>query len=332
MNRFTCVIGLFAWLLIGTSVAHADNKGPPQKIAILIFDGVEIIDYSGPYEVFGTAGFEVYTVAEALKPIVTNMGLTVVPKYTFADSPAPDVIVVPGGDLKVPKDSPITLKWIVEQSARSEHTMSVCNGAFLLAKLGLLNDLTATTTYSLLDTMRQRYPSVHVVDNQRFVDSGKIITTAGLSSGIDGALHIVSLLQGPGRAQQTALNMEYNWQPDLNFARAALADGHIPDDFDLNAFGTWKLASTSGDRNHWTMVLQMQSPLNAQELLDKMGSQYAEHGHWGTGSTARNQVLRQWKFADSKGDPWTSTLRATSAAPSSHDYAVTVEVSRAAKS
>ena len=93
--------------------------------------------------------------------------------------------------------------------------MSVCNGAFLLAKLGLLNDLTATTTYSLLDTMHQRYPSVHVVDNQRFVDSGKIITTAGLSSGIDGALHVVSLLHGPGRAQQTALTWNTTGSPIL---------------------------------------------------------------------------------------------------------------------
>jgi putative intracellular protease/amidase len=332
MKRFSCAIGLLVCVFFGAGAAHADNKGPSKKIAILIFDGVEIIDYSGPYEVFGTEGFEVYTVAENQKPVVTNMGLTVVPKFTFAEAPSPDVIVIPGGDLSVPKDSPATLKWIVDQAARSEHTMSVCNGAFLLAKVGLLNGLTATTTYSLIETMRQRYPGVHVVDNQRFVDSGKIITTAGLSSGIDGALHVVSLLHGPGRAQQTALNMEYNWQPDLNFARAALADGHIPDDFDLNAFGQWTLASTAGDRNHWIMVLHMQSPLTTAELLDKIGSQYAEHGHWLPSSTVQGTATRHWIFSDNRGDPWTSSLRATSAGPASHDYTITVEVSRTGKS
>ena len=242
MIRFAYGMALLSCLFIVSTTVHADNRGAPKKIAILVFDGVEIIDYSGPYEVFGTEGFEVYTIAETLKPIVTNMGLTVVPKYTFANAPAPDVIVVPGGDLTAPKDSPATLSWITDQTLRVEHTMSVCNGAFLLAKLGLLNNLTVTTTYSLLTTMRARYPTVHVVDDQRFIDSGKIITTAGLSSGIDGALHVVSLLHGQGRAQQTALNMEYNWQPDQHFARAALADSHIPDDFDLNSLrrGNWQ--------------------------------------------------------------------------------------------
>jgi putative intracellular protease/amidase len=98
------------------------TKGLQKKLAILIFDGVEIIDYSGPYEVFGTEGFEVYTVAESAKPIVTNMGLMVVPKFTFANAPSLDVIVIPGGDLTIPKDSAVTSKWIVDQSARSAHT------------------------------------------------------------------------------------------------------------------------------------------------------------------------------------------------------------------
>jgi hypothetical protein len=209
--------------------------------------------------------------------------------------------------------------------------MSVCNGAFLLAKAGLLKGLTVTTTSSLLDTMRTRYPTTHVVDNQRYVDNGKIITTAGLSSGIDGALHVVALLHGQGRAQQTALNIEYDWQPDSGFARASLADLKIPDDFDMNAFGDWKLASTSGNRDHWTMVLDVKSPLSASDLLDKVSSEYGQHGHW-TPASARDPQSRRWTFQDNEGAPWTGTVRTAAPDPSTHAYTVTLEVARAVKS
>jgi putative intracellular protease/amidase len=329
--RFIVLLLAAASLLFGASSAFADNKGPPKRIAILIFDGVEIIDYAGPFEVFGAEGFEVYTVAETSKPITTNMGTTVVPKYTFADAPPPDVVVVPGGGLGAVAKSAVTLKWIVDETARDEHTMSVCNGAFLLAKAGLLDGLTVTTTSSLLDDMRTRYPKTHVVDNQRFVDNGKIITTAGLSSGIDGALHMVALLHGAGRAQQTALNIEYDWQPTSTFTRASLADRTIPDNFDMNVFGNWTLASTAGNRDHWTMVLDVKSPLSATELLEKVSSEYGEHGHW-TAARAPNAQSRRWTFQDAKGAHWTGTVRTAAADPAAHDYTVTLEVARAAKS
>src|SRR6266852_4079568 len=178
---------------------------PSKKVAILIFDGVQIIDYTGPYEVFGSADFDVYTVAETTAPVTTAMGMTVVPKHTFADAPQPDVLVVPGGGVKATRDSAPTLRWIRDVTARAQYTMSVCNGSFILGSAGLLDGLNATTTSGNIDRMRAAFPEIHVVDDQRVVDNGKIITTGGLSAGIDGALHVISKMQGAGRAQQVAL-------------------------------------------------------------------------------------------------------------------------------
>ncbi|MFI5120410.1 MAG: DJ-1/PfpI family protein [Thermoanaerobaculia bacterium] len=199
-----------------------------KKVAILIFNGVEIIDYTGPWEIFGAAGFDVYTVAGTKEPVTTAMGMTVLPKYTFADAPQPDVLVVPGGGVKEAQGSAATLKWVTGATAGTTHTMSVCNGAFILASAGLLDGLTATTTSGNIAKLTAEYPKTKVVDDQRFVDNGKIITTAGLSAGIDGALHVVSRMLGPGTAQKVALVEEYDWRPGAAWKRGQRVGGGSP--------------------------------------------------------------------------------------------------------
>src|SRR5207247_264180 len=183
------------------AAAHAH-----KKVGILIFNGVEIIDYTGPWEVFGAADFDVYTVAASRDPVTTAMGMTVVPKYTFADAPQSDVLVVPGGGVKAASGDRATLAWVNAVTEHAQHTMSVCNGAFILAHAGLLDGLGATTTASNLDRLEETFPKIRVVYDQRFVDNGKIITTGGLSAGIDGALHVVEKMLGHGTAQQVALS------------------------------------------------------------------------------------------------------------------------------
>src|SRR5262249_6233899 len=145
--------------------ADAIQRVNHTKVAILIFTGVQIIDYTGPYEVFQAAGFDVYTVAATKDPITTVAGMTVVPKYTFDDAPAPDVLVVPGGGIGGAHDSAPTLRWIEATAAKAGHTMSVCNGAFLLAQAGLLDGLKATTTYHNVPKLRTMYPKIDVVDD-----------------------------------------------------------------------------------------------------------------------------------------------------------------------
>ena len=188
-------------------------------VAILLFPGVVIIDYSGPWEVFGEAGYNVISVAAKAGPLHTSFGQTVTPDYTLENCPKADILVLPGGPVPDLKEGDPLLRWIRKKSNETPYTMSVCNGAYWLAQAGLLDGKSATTMHGMYDDLARRYPKIHVVANKRYVDNGRIITTAGLSAGIDGALHMVEKLQGTERARTVALGMEYNWQSDATSAR-----------------------------------------------------------------------------------------------------------------
>lgn len=299
------------------------------KVALLVFTGVEIIDYTGPYEIFGAADFDVYTVGETKEPVTTAMGMTVVPGYGFADAPQPDVLVVPGGGVRAARDNQALLKWVREVTARAQHTMSVCNGAFILASAGLLDGLTATTTAPLIDQLGKEYPRIKVVHDQRFVDNGKIITTAGLSSGIDGALHVIAVMKGNGAAQQAALSEEYDWRPTSGYARAALADRLIPE-VDLGAVGAWTVVSTQGGTDRWETVLRGTSDRSAAELSDYFGKALTEKGKWtrqaGAGASSPNTA---WKFSGRDGKHWTGMLTIEPVAGESHAYQARLKIERA---
>ncbi len=305
---------------------------PSKKVAILVFTGVEIIDYTGPYEVFGAAGYDVYTVAETKEPITTAMGMMVIPKYSFADMPAPDVVVVPGGGIAGALKSAPTLKWLTDQTARDQHTLSVCNGAFFLAAAGLLDGLKATTTSGNIDRLRAQYPKVTVVSDQRFVDNGKIITSAGLSAGIDGALHVVSLMLGEGMAQQVALSEEYEWRPGHAFVRAALADRLIPR-LDLDSLGKWEVLKTEGDRTKWDLFAHCTSELSAATLMDRMAGELESKGKWAMASKSDAQaagaLARSWNISDHDGKRFTATLRIESVTGKTHEYTAELTISPA---
>ncbi len=226
--RFKESPGTFVDVKTGKRLSkRADNPAQDdrQKVAILIFEGVQIIDYTGPYEVFGQAGFNVYTVGEKPGTLTTSMGMRVTPNYTFDNAPIPDVLVTPGGN--VDTGNAVVVEWVKTVAQKSKQVMSVCNGAFWLAKAGLLEGQSATTFHAVIDALRESAPHTKVVSDKRYVDNGKVITTAGLSSGIDGALYLVNKMQGFGAAQAVALGMEYNWDPKSTYARAALADKPI---------------------------------------------------------------------------------------------------------
>ncbi len=301
-----------------TMQAAQFQKVPVRNVAIFIFDGVQIIDYTGPFEVLGQAHdgqkkiFNVYTVAEKAAPITTNMGMTVVPKYSFADMPKTDVLVLPGGGVQKGLDSPEVIKWVQTTAANAEFVMSVCNGAFYLGKAGLLDGLTATTFYGLIDPLKELAPKAHIVKNQRFVDNGKIITTAGLSSGIDGALHLVEKIVGRGRAQEVALNLEYNWQPDNGYARASFADMHLRkvlghEGFKLPEGIGWTVVGQRGGQNDWEKNWQVQMNTTAPELLKIVDAKLGESWTKVSGSADRGSAKTLWKFADEDGKQWTAT-------------------------
>lgn len=190
-----------------------------KKVAIFVFDGVELLDFAGPAEVFASAGdgrdFEVFLVAPKAGPIMSQGFVKVTPEYTLADCPKPDIIVLPGGaGTSRAVGDPAVIDWIKASSKDAEATLSVCTGAFLLGKAGLLDGLEATTHHGSIAGLRRMYPGTKVVEGRRFVDNGKIVTSAGVSAGIDAALHVVDRLEGREVAKAAAHRMEYRWEPE----------------------------------------------------------------------------------------------------------------------
>ncbi len=294
--------------LVDQSTASTRQPAAGRRVAILLFDGAEIIDFSGPYEVFGTAGFDVYTVAATKAPITTAMGMKVVPQYSFDDAPSPSILLVPGGAVDGARHDKKTLAYITQTTAHTDVTMSVCNGAFILGTAGLLDGLSATTTYHLIAKLRAELPKTKVVSDRRFVDNGHILTTAGLSAGIDGALHVVEKVSGRGAAQAAALRAEYDWRPDGDFVRARLADRLFPD-VNLDALGAWKLDRTEGSVDHWAIAAHLTTKESAATVAARIGKLFVDQGKWTASAPGH------YRFTDEAGHPWTATLSVEDARP-----------------
>lgn len=197
-----------------------------RNVGILVFEDVEVLDFCGPFEVFASAGlpapqgepephlFRVSIVAERQDTVRCRGGLLVVPHHTLADHPPYDIIVLPGGyGTRRERQNPVVLDWIARQHAAGTLTTSVCTGAFLLAAAGLLDGQAATTHWSTIDWLRAEHPAIDVRDTERIVDLGQIVTSAGVSAGIDMALHVVARLHGEETARRTARDMEYDHAP-----------------------------------------------------------------------------------------------------------------------
>lgn len=315
------------------------TKDAPRNLAIFIFEGVQIIDYTGPFEVLGQAHddhkrlFNVYTVAEKAGPITTNMGMTVVPKYTFEDMPKADVLVLPGGRVGAHVENPKVIKWVQDTSAHAEYVMSVCNGAFYLGKAGLLDGLTATTFYGMLDDLKELAPKAHVVNDQRFADNGKFITTAGLSSGIDGALHLVERVAGRGYAQEVALNMEYNWQPDSSYARASFADRHLRkilgrEGFKLPEGTGWNVLGQRGGRDEWEKTWEVKLATTPEGLLKIVDAKLAEGWSKSPSAAAGGEARTLWKFKDEEGKNWNAVSRVEPLKGSADTFKLSIRLAR----
>jgi transcriptional regulator GlxA family with amidase domain len=191
-----------------------------RSVGIFVFPDVEVLDFCGPFEVFSVAGhqvapgsFEVFTVAETKPPLLARNGLEVVPKHSFADAPPIDLLLVPGGQGTRPLlNRPDVLDWITARAAGAELVLSVCTGSLLLAKCGLLEGLSATTHHLALDLLRSLAPNSEVRDDRRVVDNGRVITSAGVASGIDMSFHVLARLLGPETAEAAARYIEYPWR------------------------------------------------------------------------------------------------------------------------
>jgi transcriptional regulator GlxA family with amidase domain len=190
-----------------------------RNVGIVLFDDVELLDYCGPCEVFAVAARDadppplaIFTAASRPGPVTPRSGPTVNPHYVFEQCPRCDLLVVPGGwGTRREMHNPVLIDWIRQRAGEAELVLSVCTGSLLLAKAGLLDGLEATTHHRALDLLRQTAPRTTVREGCRFVDNGKIVTSAGIAAGIDAALHVVARLLGLDHAENTARYMEYPW-------------------------------------------------------------------------------------------------------------------------
>jgi putative intracellular protease/amidase len=277
---------------------HLDNSD--KKVAVVLFPGVEIIDFSGPWEVFGAAGMEVYSVAASDSILSAGMGLKIKPDYSFANAPVPDIILVPGGNVD-PSDTTV-VNWVVRTHQKSAHTMSVCTGAFYLAAGGLLDSLTATTNYPAIEALKGFAPKTTVIDKVRFVDNGRIITSAGLSSGMDAAFHLVSLYLGKAQTQKIANDLEYGWDNEDPFVRSKLADKYVQDFLNVFTPFDYEMTEYSGNWDKWLVTVRIKAPLSQEELLELLAIQFEQVAGW-----KKSGKKNTWTF-DGDGKKWGASL------------------------
>lgn len=191
----------------------------PLNVAFVVYNGVEVLDFSGPMDVFVKANsitpnsYNIYTVAVEDGSIATEAGaVTLKPRYTIANSPKPDILIVAGAATRTINQLSANrafMQYLKQQSSDARLVMSVCTGAFLLGKAGVLNGRKSTTHWFVVDSFQQEFPKTTAMQGVRFVEDGKFVTTAGISSGIDGALHVVEKTKSKQVADVVARVMQY---------------------------------------------------------------------------------------------------------------------------
>ena len=206
-----------------------------KQVGILLFKDIEVLEFCGPFEVFSVtrrneekrreepSPFNVLLVAETREPVVTTGGMKVLPDCDLDSCPALDILVVPGGwGTRQEMNNGRLLAWISERARQVETLTSVCTGALLLGKAGLLEGRRATTHWRSLDWMQELFPKTRVEKQLHVVEDGALLTSAGISAGIDMALKVVSRYMGEAVARATARHMEYSY-PDSNARRISVA-------------------------------------------------------------------------------------------------------------
>lgn len=211
----------FLFVLCLTFTSKAQNNAEDKtvtNVAILIYPGVYLLDFAGPQEVFFDSYsddnkhlFNVYTVSLNNGELKAHCGTKITPDYDTLTCPTPDILVIPGGDLYLLTDQPKFREWLIRTADSAATVMSVCTGAFILADMGLLDNMSATTWHGALKSLKKINPSINVVEGVRYTDNGKIITTAGISAGIDGSLYVVAKYFGKHAADAAAAYMDYEY-------------------------------------------------------------------------------------------------------------------------
>ena len=194
------------------------------NVGIYIYNEVEVLDFAGPFEVFSTASrvraridpdlpdlFNVFTIGEEITPVFARGGLQIVPKYNISNHPRINLLIIPGGIVADELKKENVISWIVASSNIADITASVCTGAFLLARAGVLKSKAATTHWEDINDLRSMFPDIEIKKDVRWVDEGNVVTAAGISAGIDMSLHLVARAANKDLADRTAKQMEFEW-------------------------------------------------------------------------------------------------------------------------
>jgi|TARA_R110002050_G_scaffold67131_1_gene145415 transcriptional regulator GlxA family with amidase domain len=190
-----------------------------MNIGIYIYDDAEVLDFSGPFEVFSVASrfldekekFNVFLISEKEPTITARGNYKINSHYNFENLPQTDVLIVVGGVHTEEVKKTTVINWIREQSKNTKIVASVCTGAFLLAEARIIKNHTVTTHWEDIPDLRKDYPTLNVVEDVRWVDEGNILTSAGISAGIDMSLHLVSKIKNLELANKTAKQMQFDW-------------------------------------------------------------------------------------------------------------------------
>lgn len=190
-----------------------------MNIGIFIYDDAEVLDFSGPFEVFSTANrlvegeiFNVFLISEKSQPVNARGGFSVLAKYNIDNHPVLDTLIVAGGVHDKQLENSAVIRWITQQNTQVNSIAAVCTGVFLLAQAQVLTEHKVTTHWGDIDQLRDQFPALQVIENVRWVDDGRVVTSAGISAGIDMSLHLVSKLYSEALAIKTARQMEFDRQ------------------------------------------------------------------------------------------------------------------------
>jgi putative intracellular protease/amidase len=245
-----------------------------RNVAIVVYQGAELLDFAGPSEVLqsaanfggsdGVPALKLYTVARTTGPVVSQGFMKIVPEYAIDNAPKPDVIVIPGGDSAALSNDPVMWRWLSNAISNAEVTFTVCTGAVPLAKAGVFDGLEITTWYGAIKYTQSVAPHTTVKNGRRFVDNGRFITTAGVSAGIDGALHLTARLLGRRVAEQVAQYMEYHWSPEPYLAVAYSFWNPEADERGR----TLQVADMDAEEKHWDSATENYRKLIAQNPAD----------------------------------------------------------------
>lgn len=269
---------------------QAPTRARPTA-AFLIFERVDVMDVMGPLSVFEHAGFEVFTFAQTDEPVDVGLHLVLQPDYTVETLPDVDVLVLPGSGLAEsnPGDEQI-VAFLRARAPETEVVFSVCSGAFFLAEAGLLDGQQATTFAALIPRLSENYPKAEVVDDRRYTDNGRIVTSSGLSSGIDAAFAVVAKFRGEGRAQDLANHMEYRWTRADGFARSQLADRFLAGIRELLALFSTDYLDSSGDLAEWKVRYALTDQLEADSILTAILGRLEASDRWTTGTSGPRRI------------------------------------------